>query len=205
MSYLKNAVRLPPTTLTVAEQQALLRVTGEHKDGFRDHVLFSFALGTGLREHEIAALNVGDIRNAKGSVVQRFKLRVFKRSNRDEKTQEAVLPDPLRYKLEKLLRWKRSEGEPLEDDDALFHSRKGGHMTTRRLRQIFDYWQKEAGFERKLHFHCLRHTALSNLYRAHKDVLIVQKIARHKSLSSTLIYTSPSDEAVLAAVRTLPC
>ena len=56
-----DTIRKPPSTLTVDEQTALLRVTGEHKDGFRDHVLFSVALGTALREHEIAALTVGDI------------------------------------------------------------------------------------------------------------------------------------------------
>ena len=28
----------------------LLKTTGEHREGFRDHVIFSLALGTGLRE-----------------------------------------------------------------------------------------------------------------------------------------------------------
>jgi integrase/recombinase XerC len=204
MSYI-DGIRKPPSTLTLDEQTALLRVTGEHKDGFRDHVLFSVALGTGLREHEIAALTVGDIRNERGDVRRRFPLRVFKRSNLDFQAQESVLPDALRYKLEKFLRWKKSEHEPLADTDALFTSRQGGHMTTRRLRQIFTAWQTEARFERRLHFHCLRHTALSNLYRATRDIRLVQKVARHKSISSTQIYTMPSDEDVLRGVRSLPC
>lgn len=204
MSYV-DTIRKPPSTLTVDEQTALLRVTGEHKDGFRDHVLFSVALGTALREHEIAALTVGDIRNERGDVRRRFPLRVFKRSNLDFSAQESVLPDALRYKLEKFLRWKKSEGEKLADTDALFVSRQGGHMTTRRLRQIFTDWQVVARFERHLHFHCLRHTALSNLYRQTKDIRLVQKVARHKSISSTQIYTMPSDEDVLRGVRSLPC
>ena len=51
----------PHRTMTELEQAKLLKVTGEHARGFRDHVLFALALGTGLREHEALALDVGDI------------------------------------------------------------------------------------------------------------------------------------------------
>jgi len=54
-------VRVPhlsPTTLTVDEQRAVLRVT---QSNLRDHVIFSLALGTGLRLAEIVGLDVGDV------------------------------------------------------------------------------------------------------------------------------------------------
>ena len=56
-----DRTRRPPRTLTDTEIAKLLAVTGEHKDGFRDHVILSLALGTGLRIHEIVGLNVGDV------------------------------------------------------------------------------------------------------------------------------------------------
>ena len=40
---------LPSRTLSEAEQACLLKTTGERPDGFRDHVIFAVALGTGLR------------------------------------------------------------------------------------------------------------------------------------------------------------
>ena len=46
-----------PRTLTEREQRSLLKVTGEHRAGYRDHVLYAMALGTGLREHELIALS----------------------------------------------------------------------------------------------------------------------------------------------------
>lgn len=52
-----TTIARPPRTLTDAEQASLLKMTGERRDGYRDHVIFAVALG--LREHEIAALNVG--------------------------------------------------------------------------------------------------------------------------------------------------
>ena len=93
------AIARPPRTLTDVEQARLLKVTGEHRDGFRDHVLFALALGTGLREHELAALDVGDVLHDDGRVRRRIALRTFKRSSSGPATQEVFLPDALWYKL----------------------------------------------------------------------------------------------------------
>lgn len=194
-----------PITMTRDEQRSLLRVSGQHHDTFRDHVIFSTALGTGLRQHEIIALDCGDVRNDAGGIRMRFPLRVFKRSNKDEAMQEAILPDALRFKLEKYLRWKKSEREPVGDGDPLFLSQEGNRISARQLRWIFDKWQREASLERSFTFHSLRHTALTNLYEATKDIRIVKKIGRHKSIESTMIYVNASDDTVLRAARSLPC
>jgi integrase len=66
-----------PRTLTEREQKLLLKVTGEHRAGYRDHVLYAMALGTGLREHELIALSVGDMFRD-GRPKRRLLLSVFK-------------------------------------------------------------------------------------------------------------------------------
>jgi integrase/recombinase XerC len=200
-----DTIRRAPKTLTDDEQARLLRVSGLRRDGFRDHVLFAFALGTGLREHEIAALNVGDVSHDGRNVRRRFALRVFKRSNDDPHAQEAVLPDSLRSKLARLLQVKKADGESLVFDAPLFVSLRGGRISTRQLRHLFGVWQERAGFERRFTFHALRHTALTNLYRATKDIRLVQRVARHASVISTTIYAQASDEDLLRAVAALPC
>lgn len=205
MAHYADSVRKPPKTLTHNEQLALLRVTGDHRDGFRDHVIYSLALGTALREHEIVALNVGDVSKDGKGIRLRFPLRVFKESNRDASMQEAILPDAVRYKLEKYLRWKKQNSELLTPDSPLFISQRGERLGVRGMRHAFAKWQERAGFERHLHFHGLRHTALSNLYQTTKDIRLVQRVARHASVSSTTIYAQASDDDVLRAVRALPC
>ena len=65
-----------PRTLTEREQRALLKITGEHRAGFRDHVLYAM-VGTGLREHELIALSVGDVFR-EGRPRRRLLLSVFK-------------------------------------------------------------------------------------------------------------------------------
>jgi len=194
-----------PRTLTDAEQARLLKVTGEHARGFRDHVLLSFALGTALREAELLALDVDDVFDADGRARRRVRLRVFKRSNDDESMQEVVLPDPLRAKIEKLWRWKKQRGESLEPDAPLFVSRRGLRLSSRQLRNLFHIWQERAGFERVLSFHSTRHSSLTNVYRRTRDIRLTQRVARHKSINSTIRYAGPSDEDVLRAVRDLPC
>ena len=204
MSYADN-IALPPRALTEGEQRALLKTTGEHARGFRDHVIFSVALGTALREHEILALNVGDVFGPDGKSRRRVQLSVFKRSNDDESMQEVILPDNLRAKLDKFRSWKKRRGESLDAEAPLFVSRNGNRLSSRQLRHLFHQWQERAGFERRLSFHAVRHTALTAVYRKSRDIRLTQRVARHKSISSTIRYAGPSDEDVLRAVRDLPC
>jgi integrase len=168
-------------------------------------VLFALALGTGLREHEITALDVGDVLHQDGRVRRRLALRVFKRSSKDPVPQEVFVPDGVWYKLTKFVGWKRASGESLDAAAPLFVSRRDGRLATRTLRYLFRIWQERAGFDRPFHFHALRHTALTNAYRATRDIRLVQRIARHKSVDTTTIYAAPSDEDILRAVRGLPC
>lgn len=205
MTAYADAVARPPRTLTELEQKLLLKVTGEHRDGFRDHVLISLALGTGLREHELLALDLGDVFDGDGRAKRRVALRVFKRSADEPAVQEVVLPDLVRAKLEKLRAWKKREGESLASDAPLFVSRLGRRLSARQLRENFATWQRRAGFERRLSFHALRHTACSTLYRRTKDIRLTQRFARHKSILTTSIYAHPSDEDMVRAVRELPC
>jgi integrase/recombinase XerC len=203
-SYVGSIAR-PPKTLTEQEQATLLRVTGEHRDGFRDHVILSLALGSGLREHEIAALNVGDILHDDGHIRRRIVLRVFKRASAEPAPQEIIVADSTWYKLTKFIAWKRGRGEGVGAASPLFVSRRGLRIATRTIRHMFRVWQKRAGLDRLVGFHSARHSACTNLYRRTRDLRMVQRFARHKSVTTTQIYTAPSDEDLLNAIREQPC
>ena len=205
MSSYVAAIRRPPRTLTDIDQARLLKVTGEHRDGFRDHVILSIALGTALREHEIAALDVGDVLSLDGRVRRRIVLRVFKRSTPDPAPQEVFLPDSCWYKVQKFIAWKQSRGESLAQDAPLFISRRRQRIATRTLRELFHNWQKRAGLDQRYGFHVLRSSALTAVYRRERDILVVQRIARHKSVETTMLYAAPSDQDLFDAVRNQIC
>ena len=205
MSLYLHSIALPAIVLTDHEQKILLTATSERRRAFRDHMLFALALGTGLRVHELVALDVGDITNESGAVRRRVQLRVFKRSAGNPMPQEVILPERLRLKLAKFLKWKAEKGESVKRGAPLFLSGRKTRISTRQVRYLFTAWQKRAGFERHLHFHALRHTACSNLYRSTKDLRVVQRFGRHKSVVTTSRYSHPSDSEHFAALQSLPC
>lgn len=200
-----DTISRPVKTLTEAEQRALLRVTGQHVAGWRDHCIYSLAMGTGLRQHEMLALDVGDVFDEGGRAKRRVALRVFKRSAKEPAPQEVLLPDAVRAKLEKLLATRKRAGEAITPATPVFVSRLGRRLSARQLREAFAVWQKRAGFERHLSVHVLRHSACSSVYRQSKDLRLTQKFARHKSVVTTSIYTHPTDDELLRAVQGLVC
>jgi integrase/recombinase XerC len=196
---------IAPRTLTEREQLALLRVSGERRDGFRDHLIFSIALGTALREHEIVALDIGDVFDEGGRARRRVALRVFKRSNKDRSQQQILLNESVRVKLEKFRAWKRANGESLDASAPLLVSRNGNRLSKRQLRRLVHIWQARGGADVTLNFHALRHTASTNFYRRTKDVRATQRFNRQKSLRMVMRYTHLSDEDQARAVEGLIC
>ena len=63
---------LSPPTLTKRETEAILAATARH---LRDHLIYSLALGTGLRLAEPVGLNVGDVFAPDGEPSSRVKMR----------------------------------------------------------------------------------------------------------------------------------
>jgi integrase/recombinase XerC len=167
----------------------------------RERALFGIALGTGLRAHELLALNVGDVLSADHVRVV-IELHVFKKSSA---TQIVVLSSRARVLVENLLEHKRACRESISAEAPLFMSRRRRRLSLRELRYLFHIWQVRAGFTRHMGFHSLRHTACTNIYRATKDIRLTQQFARHASIVSTAIYTHPTEEDLAVAVELLPC
>src|SRR6267142_4248877 len=94
-----------PETMTAAEQAALLRATASAP---RDHVLYSMALGTGLRLRELLGLDVGDL-SPDGHEVRR-RVTLDPETTKGGRKGEVFLPKRLIPKLQHFLSWKRSSG-----------------------------------------------------------------------------------------------
>jgi len=192
---------LSPPTLTRAEQRAILRSTARN---LRDHLIYSLALGTGLRLAEIVGLNVGDVYTPDGRPRTRVRLRP--EIAKGGRPGDVFLPDSLVCKFRRFWSWKRRCSEGLKSEDPLFCSQGGRRrISPRRVQFAFRTWQVKAGFDRLYPFHSLRHTAVTNVYRASRDLFLAQRFARHVSPLTTTVYTHPSDQEVWESVRGLSC
>jgi integrase len=191
---------LSPTTLTADEQRLILRATAEN---LRDHTIVSLALGTGLRLAEIVGLDVGDVFAPDGA--PRVRVRVRAAIAKGGRAADVFLPDRLVTKLKRFWKWKRERGEDLVLDAPLFANQSGRRISKRRVQFAWATWQRRAGFDRVYGFHALRHTAVTNVYRASRDLFLAQRFARHQSPLTTTVYTHPSDQEMAGRVRSLSC
>jgi site-specific recombinase XerC len=201
MSYANKST--PPRTLTKDEQTRLLKLTGARSETFDDHMVFALALGTGLRVKEIAMLDMADVFNTRGAARQRVTLRWFKFCERDGHKgapQEVFVSGALRGKLDRFRAWKRKRQQSTADDAPLFVATTGNRLSSRRLRERFARWRGRAELAQQLTFHSLRHTFCQRLYESTGDLLLVQRAARHTSVTTTTIYAQPSTDALVSAI-----
>ncbi len=191
---------LSPPTLTQDEQKLILRATSGHP---RDHLIFSMALGTGLRLGEIVGLDVGDVFFPDGT--PRVRIRIRREIAKNGRAGDVFLPDRLLPKLKRFWTYKRKRGEGLEPGAPLFCNQSGRRVSKRRVQFAWRTWQRRAGFDRLYPFHCLRHSAITAVYRTTRDLFLAQRFARHVSPLTTTVYTHPSDDEMSRRVRNLTC
>jgi integrase/recombinase XerC len=191
---------LSPPTLTQSEQKAILRATARNA---RDHLIYSLALGTGLRLAEIVGLDVGDVYI--DDRTPRTRLRIRPEIAKGGRKGDVFLPDALMRKLRRFWAHKAGRREGLALQDPLLCSQSRVRISKRRVQFAFRTWQVKAGLDRLYPFHALRHTAVTNVYRASRDLFLAQRFARHVSPLTTTIYTHPSDQEMWEKVRRLSC
>ncbi len=160
---------LSPQTLTSGEQRAILRASAKNP---RDHLIYSLALGTGLRLAEIVGLNVGDVYGPDGKPKNRLRLR--REIAKGGRSGDVFLPDALLVKFRRFWRHKATRRGGLRSEDPLFFSRCGRRISPRRVQFAFRTWQVKAGFDRLDVSPELRSAAVTHVYRPSKDASCVQ-------------------------------
>ena len=195
-------IRVPaaPKVLSAEEQTRLLEVVAQ-RGCRRDLTILTLALTTGLRLRELVGLNVGDVLTRSGDVAWRIDLP--KKITKGRRGGVAFLSERTRVLLREFLEAKRVMRESMALTAPLFRSSQTRRLCLRRVQGIFARWQRDARFETHYNFHTLRHTAITNVYRATKDLFLAQRFARHASPMTTVAYTHPSDEELYARIGQL--
>ena len=145
---------LSPPTLTDSEQKAILAATASNP---RDHLVYSLALGTGLRLAEIVGLNVGDVYFPDGR--PRTRVRVRPDIAKGGRAGDVFLPDAVVEKLRRLWVHKVTRSEGIAADDPLLCNQSRRRISKRRVQFAWRTWQRKAGFDRLYGFHVTRHYA----------------------------------------------
>ena len=192
---LHRAPRTPPAFLTDSEVRRLLKaLTG--RTGLlakRDRVLIETFLATGIRLQELVSLDIADVDlEAKHLHIRRAK---------GGQPQVKFLNTHLRGILRGYLLWRRRQGT--DQCGALFLSQRGTRLSPRQVGYRFAHWLQEAGINKAISPHGLRHTFATRLYSRTGDLLVVQRALGHRNIATTEIYTHLVDDALEDALERL--
>lgn len=148
----------------------------------RDRAIVELLYASGLRVSELAGLDLDDVDRAQRT------LRVLGKGRKQRFVPYgATAEDALEAYVAA-----RGAGR-----GALFLNRRGGRLGVRSVRAIVRRRAREAGLDRRVTPHTLRHTAATHLLDAGADLRMIQEFLGHSRLSTTQRYTHVAAERLM--------
>lgn len=148
--------------------------------GFRDRAILELLYATGIRVSELVGLDGRDLRMESRTARVRGKGRVER---------DAPLTETSARALREYFECRQRAGLPLEPAGPVFLNARGGRLTDRSVRRVLDRRISEAAIAQHVSPHTLRHTFATHLLAAGADLVAIQELLGHKSLSTTQKYT----------------
>lgn len=175
-----------PKSLTEKDVEALLNAPDlETAEGLRDRAMLELLYATGLRVSELISIRPDQLSVTQGVV------RVIGKGGKERLV---PLGDEAQYWISRYLKEGRALLLHELPGDHLFVTRRGDGMT----RQAFWYRIKKhaqnAGINKHLSPHTVRHAFATHLVNHGADLRVVQMLLGHSDLSTTQIYTHVARE-----------
>jgi integrase/recombinase XerD len=170
-----------PQALTEAEVEALLAAPDPGDPlGLRDRTLLEVVYATGVRVSELVGLALDRVRRDAGYLLVEGK---------GGKQRLVPLGEEALDWLERYL----DHGRPAllggRASDRVFVSRRGGSLTRQAVWYRLRKYAREAGIDKPLSPHTLRHSFATHLLNHGLDLRSLQMLLGHSDLSTTQIYT----------------
>ncbi len=170
-----------PKTLSYDEVDRLLAAPDKQTpEGVRDGAMLEMLYATGMRVSELVGLKIPQIRLDAGfSIVH----------GKGDKTRMVPVGDLARDRVGEYLETARSALLRGRITDFVFVTRRGGGMTRQAFWVRLKRWALEAGINRPVSPHMLRHSFATHLLRNGADLRAIQSMLGHADISTTEIYT----------------
>ena len=170
-----------PGSLSEAEVEQLLDAPESATAlGLRDRTMLELLYATGLRVSELVGLELPRLNLNIGVI------KVVGKGNKERliPVGEEAISWLRRYLAGTRQQLLRGQPQPI-----LFPSRLGGPMTRQAFWQLVKRYAQQAGIDKPLSPHTLRHAFATHLINHGADLRSVQLLLGHSSLSTTQIYT----------------
>ena len=187
-------VHLPrklPVILSPEEVKRLIAAVGNLKH----QTALALAYATGLRVNEVVALKVGDIDS------QRMTLRV--EQGKGQKDRYAMLSPVLLERLRVWWRVARAQGKMLDGGWLFPGLNPVQHLSARQLNRAIHAAADEAGIDKRISMHSLRHAFATHLLEQKVDIRLIQVLLGHKKLETTALYAQVATDILREVVSPL--
>ena len=156
----------------------------------RNLALVDLLFATGIRVGEASALDLKDF------VVAESVFRVQGKGGRD-RLAFVVDEQTVRIQRENL----EARSRIVTESPALFLNASGKRLSTQGMANIIAQFRLDAGIERHVTPHMLRHTVATLLLRHGMDIRVVQEFLGHASIATTQRYTHVAKEHLIGELR----
>lgn len=170
-----------PDVLTTREVEALLAAPDERsKVYWRDRAILEMLYATGMRVSELTGLHKRDID---------MEERTVKVVGKGSKERLIPFGRSAATALERYLREVRPRFDRGEGEGVVFLNQRGRPLTRMTVWTTVKQNKEQAGIEKDVSPHTLRHTCATHLLEGGADLSSVQELLGHSDISTTQIYT----------------
>ena len=155
------------------------------KEGQRQRVILEILYSCGVRVSELVNIKIKDIDFNERTIL------IFGKGSKERIVRYGDYASDI---LKKYINDGRIKLLSKVESDYLIVGEKKESLTTRRIQQIIDDIIKKTSIKLNITPHMFRHTFATHLLDSGCDLLAVQELLGHESLSSTEIYTHVSNE-----------
>jgi len=134
-------------------------------------------------------LRVSELINLKWAHIDRSRMIINIIAAKGNKDRQVMLPDSLIPLLEKYYREYTSK-------EYVFNGQNSLQYSDRSVLQVVKQLSEKAGIKKRVYTHLMRHCSFTHLCEAGIDINIIQKLAGHNNVKTTMIYTHISDSLI---------
>jgi integrase/recombinase XerD len=138
-----------------------------------------------MRVSELAGVCVSDVDFKRGLI------RVY---GKGAKERYVPVYEKLADRIDKWLAARQADFVKGSDPGWLFLNRRGGRLTRQYIWQMIGEYCKDAGIEKKVSPHTLRHSFATHLLSGGADLRTIQIFLGHENIATTEIYTHVTDD-----------
>ena len=182
--------RALPKVLSLLEVEQLLNAPSLNDHfGLRDKAMLELLYATGIRVSELIALEIDDVHITLGFI-----------SCNGTGNKERIIP--VGKTAIAAIKQYLASGRPCfvtekQKDDAFFLNHQGHRLTRQGFWKILKKLAREAGINKDLTPHTLRHSFATHLIENGADLRAVQEMLGHADISTTQIYTNVSKSRIM--------